>query len=1077
MATAARPRTLRFHLTTLVVASVVPVLTFAIIMGVLFQKQELAALDRGRRDIARALSVAVDRELSSSISTLYALAASEYLDTEEFEAFYGLSQRVLKTHPGWNTINLIDLSGQQRINLFRPFGAPLPNSRDLPVIRHTLDTGEPAISDLFVGPVSGAPIIGVSVPVTRGGRLKYVLSAGLDVASLSRLLSESKIPAPWVATIIDRKGTILVRSQDIDQGLGQPVSPALATESQRSEEGSLRSVTRDGVAVYQAYSRSRLSGWTVVLAVPVAVVEAPGRNSLLAVAGGGVVFLVLAGALATVLGRRVAGGIGLLSDSARALAQGVLPSAAGGSKISEVDDVARQMAEAARERADAIAARRKAEEVLRETAAIVESSDDAILGKTLDGVVVSWNRGAEKLYGYSAREIAGRSISLLAPPDRPDEVSTLLERLRHGERIESFETVRVRKDGARIDVSVTISPIRDGAGAITGASAIARDITQRKRAEETSRALAEVGRELAGTLDVDEATGKVVSAVLALFKARQSSLLRLEDASGSLVCVAAAGEIGHTAWVGQRLAAGEGAAGRAIADGRPVRSPDLLDDPRFVLPDWVRERAREVGYGAVAAVPLRVQGEVVGALFIADSRGRVFTEDELGLLAAFGDQAALALQNARLYSESNRRRREAEALAEVGRTISRSLDVKEVAQHIAESVRALFRAENAAVFQLEPESDDLVTVAASGHVGPAAPESVTFPGGSGVVGLAVRTREVVSTTDLLTDRRVTLAAEARARIEQAPYRGVLAAPLIVMDRVIGALGLGVQAGRVFTAEEIRLVEAFADQAAAALENARLYQQTRQAYEDLKQTQDQLLQAQKMEIVGRLAGGVAHDFNNLLTVIAGRAQIATGRLGPDSKVERDLDLIRGAAERASALTRQLLAFGRKQVLQAQVLDLHVVVENMNRLLERTIGEDIIIATAANPGRGRVKADLTQIEQVILNLVVNARDAMPGGGRLTIETADTALDATYARTHPEVRPGPYVMLAVSDTGVGMDPDTRARIFEPFFTTKEPGKGDWPGARDRLRHRQAERRAHFAVQRARPRHDVQGLSATRG
>ena len=189
MATAARPRTLRFLLVTLVFASVVPVLIFAVIMGALFEKQELAALEQGRRDTARALSVAVDRELSASISTLQALAISEHLDSGELKAFYGQAQRVLKAHPGWNTINLIDLSGQQLINLFRPFGAPLPNSGNLPVIRRALDTGEPAISDLFVGPVSEEPIIGITVPVTRGGHLKYVLSAGLDVASLSRLLS------------------------------------------------------------------------------------------------------------------------------------------------------------------------------------------------------------------------------------------------------------------------------------------------------------------------------------------------------------------------------------------------------------------------------------------------------------------------------------------------------------------------------------------------------------------------------------------------------------------------------------------------------------------------------------------------------------------------------------------------------------------------------------------------------------------------------------------------------------------------------------------------------------------------
>jgi len=1036
--TTGRPRSLRSHLTALVFAAVIPVLVFAVVIAVLFEKRERAALERGQRDIAQALTVAIDHELIASISTLRALATSEHLDTGGLKAFYSQAQRVLKAHQGWNTINLSDLSGQQLLNLFRPFGAPLPNSGNLPVIRHTLDTGEPSISDLFYGPVSKAPIIGITVPVMRAGTLRYVLAAGLDIATLSRLLSESKLPPDWNATILDRQGIIVARTQGIDQWFGKPAAPALVTQSRQSEEGAFRAVrSDDGVAVYGTYARSRLSGWTVALTVPAAIVEAPARISLLGVLGGGIVFLLLAGALSTVGVRRIAGAIESLSAAARDLEQGQVTPARP-SKISEVNDVARQMAEAALNRAAAIAAREKLEEVQRDAAAIVESSDDAIIGKTLDGTIVTWNRGAVKLYGYPAREMVGRSISTLAPSDRPDEIPSLLDRLKRGEVIEHLETVRVRGDGTAIDVSVTLSPIKDAFGTITGASAIARDITQRKRAEETGRALAEVGRMLTGTLDIDEAAGRVVSAVLGLFKARRSALFELESASGSLVCVAVAGERDPVTWVGQRFGPGEGVVGRAIAESRPVWTSDLLGDPRIVVPPWVQERAREAGYAGVAAVPLTIQGEVIGALSISDAYKRVFTDDEVGLLSTFGDQAALALQNARLLSESNRRRHEAEALSEIGRTISQSLDLTEVAQRIADSVLALFSAENTAVFRLEPDSQDLITVAAAGNVGQTDAKSVTFPGGTGVVGLAVRTRQAVSTANLLADPRVTLEAATRARIERGPYRAVLAAPLIITDRVIGALGIGASPGRVFTSEEVRLAETFADQAATALENARLYQAIQQAYEDLKRTQDQLIQAQKMESVGRLAGGISHDFNNLLTVIAGRALLAMRHVEPRSQMRRDLETITGATERAAALTRQLLAFGRKQVLQTQVLDLQVVVEEINRLLGRTIGEDITIRTVTASDLGRVKADPTQIEQVIMNLVVNARDAMPAGGQLTIETSNVELDETYARTHVEVRPGPYVMLAVTDTGIGMDQDTQAQIFEPFFTTKEPGKG---------------------------------------
>ena len=206
----------------------------------------------------------------------------------------------------------------------------------------------------------------------------------------------------------------------------------------------------------------------------------------------------------------------------------------------------------------------------------------------------------------------------------------------------------------------------------------------------------------------------------------------------------------------------------------------------------------------------------------------------------------------------------------------------------------------------------------------------------------------------------------------------------------------------------------------------------------RELEEQLRQSQKMEAVGTLAGGVAHDFNNLLTVIEGYSDLLLSRLGEGNPLAAEVIEIRKASDSASSLTRQLLAFSRMQVFQPRVIDLNGIVANVRKMLGRLIGENIELVTVPGENLGRVKADPGQMEQVLLNLVVNARDAMPDGGKITVETSNVELDESFASKLAAFRPGPYVMITVTDTGTGMDQETMSRIFEPFFTTKETGKG---------------------------------------
>jgi two-component system, cell cycle sensor histidine kinase and response regulator CckA len=218
----------------------------------------------------------------------------------------------------------------------------------------------------------------------------------------------------------------------------------------------------------------------------------------------------------------------------------------------------------------------------------------------------------------------------------------------------------------------------------------------------------------------------------------------------------------------------------------------------------------------------------------------------------------------------------------------------------------------------------------------------------------------------------------------------------------------------------------------------LVEERSRAERALKASEEQLRQAQKMEAVGRLAGGVAHDFNNILTTIQSYAEFLASELGDETPHLADLREIQREADRAAGLTKQLLAFSRKQVLESQLLDLNGIVTETERMLRRVIGEDIELVTRLDPNLGQIEGDAGQFTQVLLNLAVNARDAMPEGGRLLIETTNIRLDEEYAGQHRGSAPGPHILLSVSDTGIGMDEATRAHIFEPFFTTKEPGKG---------------------------------------
>ena len=403
-----------------------------------------------------------------------------------------------------------------------------------------------------------------------------------------------------------------------------------------------------------------------------------------------------------------------------------------------------------------------------------------------------------------------------------------------------------------------------------------------------------------------------------------------------------------------------------------------------------------------ASVPLWTADRMVGVMNLVGSQEGLFRDEELPILNGIGNQIALALERARLSEHL-------EAAVE-DRTAALRLEINE--RELAED--ALRRSEERYRLLAEAAHDDIVVVKRDGsleYINDFAARKFGVPPAQ-LVGKRLADLFPPGTVAPQTEglEKVFRTGEAVYQEFSAVFpsqRLWLGAWLVPLKQDGGDINAVLVIARDLT--ERKALEA------------------------------QFRQAQKMESVGQLAGGIAHDFNNLLTIITGTVELALTQVREGDPLLEDLHEIHRAGERAAALTRQLLAFSRKQILQPKVLDLNTLVVDMQSMLGRLLGEDIDLAFTPSEGLGFIKADPGQMEQVIANLAVNARDAMPQGGKLTIETRNVAIDEPYARQHGvAVAPGSYVMLAVSDTGIGMDEDTRRRIFEPFFTTKGPGKG---------------------------------------
>ena len=476
---------------------------------------------------------------------------------------------------------------------------------------------------------------------------------------------------------------------------------------------------------------------------------------------------------------------------------------------------------------------------------------------------------------------------------------------------------------------------------------------------------------------------------------------------------------------------------------RPCMADLLVDEVIDMIPRWyagkyTKSKFAEGAYEAVDFFPaLGKEGKWlrVTAAPIRDSRGNL-----IGAIETLEDiTESKRAEEARRKSEEEARSlaQENAIMAEIGRIISSTLEIDEVYERFAQEVQKLISVDRCVFTHIHSEEQTATTSYASGLEIPGRLPGEVFPLAGSATEMAKEAKSglVIPTED---ENEVTAQVPGLLPVFRAGIRSVMMIPLISRDQVIGVLNLQSIKPKAYTERELRIAERIGHQIAGAIANAQLYNERRRAEKEKAFLEEQLRQSQKMEAIGRLAGGIAHDFNNLLTVINSNSQLGLMELREWDPLKEKLDSIQKAGERAANLTRQLLAFSRRQVVEMKVIDLNTLLQDLGKMLLRVIGEDIELKIMPGSNLGRVKADPGQIEQAILNLVVNARDAMPSGGKLTIETTNMELDQEYGHTHLGVKSGQYVMLSVNDTGVGMLPEVREHIFEPFFTTKEKGKG---------------------------------------
>src|SRR5262245_32113650 len=1073
--------TIKRKLTALVLAVLLPLMAAA---GIKFWLEVAQGRESAQADMLESASVVAqlfDEILAGQIENLEVLAGARPLDRIRSEDLIDAATRIKQHHPFVQRLAAVWPDG----TIAAASDSPSATSPASFAARDTLRDGladraarvgspQPSFTD-------GRLMIPIVVPMfDKHGAALGALTAEIDLAGLSAYLDRVPLIHGTSAVIVTSTGTLVARTGARPESLGRPLSlPRPAEPLLRERAGVAEWRWDDGVDTLTAAAPVAHAPWVALGSMPRDLAYAPATAGLRRNLIGLAAVTLVALAAAWLIGRRMTRSVRTLIDGTRELAAGAGEPIAVAT-TDELGELATQINHAMDERRTAEAAVAARQRRIRALAEVNRSISQQL---DLEPLLQQITRALAQLSGAHNAVLwqadgSARTLSRRASTSDPSVGSVDLPPVLTFEQGGTGWIARHRQPlfvedvGSDPRIVAADWALSRDLGAFAGAPVVAGDellgvltlnlkrgllpqgddrlllasfasqaavaiknarlfaeADARRRAAET---LADLGRTLAHALDVVVVAQRVADSVRTLLRGGISVLYRLDPESGDLVALAVSGEVGPAFAASIVFPAGIGAVGLAVRQRHPVTTPNVFADPRVVLTDALRARIEQAAYHAVVAVPLIVKDSVIGVLSVGDVEGRVFDDDEIRLAQAFADQAGLALDNARLYEETRERLRHLDSLREVVEQILVPISLEERLNVIARKAAELFGADRASIALRVGEGGDLIVRA--GHELDPGEIGRVVPPATGALGMAAAQSAGVLANDYESwphrDPYV-----MRSHRRPAPVAAI-ACPLLIREQLIGSISVGRHThGKRFSSGDLDRLASLAAPAALAIEHSRLFEELEARVRELEETQAQLLQAGKLSAVGQLVSGVAHELNNPLSVILGYAQLLAERELP-TDVRRPVAMMLAQGARMTKIVQSLLLFSRQRRAERGAVDVRDAIDQPVGLrATQLLLSGIHVSATYGEAVPAAEGDAHQLQQVFLNLILNAEQAILGSGVGDQRIGDAIRIATTTREHGGKT---WVVITVTDNGPGIPRAVLPRIFEPFFTTKKVGEG---------------------------------------